>query len=241
MEFHQLATSEKLQHVNTIMAYTSGYAEEETVRWTAQLYRHYCIEGSVERMTDEPYISGHLSNANFTDGLNDWDVRPAAEGSIAVQDQPNMGRIQGFLTRANVGDTYLMMTRAASGPNVVQQQVRDLEPGRLYSLRMYSSSLRKKQTSIGNPEVDDITRPAINIEGVEMISNRCFDHHFQSIAIPELMFFNYHFRLFRANGSTASLSISDWRSPEQRGGGNVGATTAINFVQVQPYFDDAED
>ena len=44
----------------------------------------------------------------------------------------------------------------------------------------------------------------------------------------------YHWRVFRAQGETAQLSISDWASRDAPGGA-LGQEIMCNFVQVQPY------
>jgi hypothetical protein len=47
---------------------------------------------------------------------------------------------------------------------------------------------------------------------------------------------NYHGRVFRANGNTARLIISDWVSDDEPGG-PIGQELMYNFVSVQPYFE----
>ena len=44
---------------------------------------------------------------------------------------------------------------------------------------------------------------------------------------------NYHWILFRAEGRTAALSVSDWASAEKPSG-RVGQELVFNFVQVHP-------
>ena len=47
--------------------------------------------------------------------------------------------------------------------------------------------------------------------------------------------FNYHWRLFRADDSTAKLTISDWANANDPGG-PIGQELIYNFVEVRPYF-----
>ena len=59
---------------------------------------------------------------------------------------------------------------------------------------------------------------------------------------------NYHYRVFRADGETAKLVISDWGSdaaPALRDvvgddvpGGPIGQEIMYNFIGVVPYFSD---
>jgi hypothetical protein len=46
---------------------------------------------------------------------------------------------------------------------------------------------------------------------------------------------NYHQRVFRANGTTSRLIVSDWET-EATPGGSTGEELLFNFFQVQPYF-----
>ena len=49
-------------------------------------------------------------------------------------------------------------------------------------------------------------------------------------------YMNYHWRVFRAKGTTARLAVSDWKS-EHEPGGPVGQELMFNFVEVQPYLE----
>ena len=237
MEFHLLANDPEFNGLFGIMGYTSGYAEEETIRWLGRLYRHYCIEGKTERLTDEPYELKHVINSDFEDGTAGWDVRPAEEDSIATRNVKGFGSQQGrYGAKKGAGDTVLVMKRSARGPNAVTQEIKGLEPGKLYALRMFSSSM-KKASSYRNPTFEDYTTLNIGIDNVTLVPEKCFRHIFLSIHDkPEnRMYFNYWMRVFRAKGKTARLTISDWQSPTERFG-NVGAETGFNFIEIQPYF-----
>ena len=47
---------------------------------------------------------------------------------------------------------------------------------------------------------------------------------------------NYHWRVFRAKGTMARLTVSDW---EERSycAGPTGQELMYNFIEVQPYLD----
>jgi len=47
---------------------------------------------------------------------------------------------------------------------------------------------------------------------------------------------NYHWKVFRANGPVAKLTISDWFS-DQEPGGPIGQELIYNFIEVQPYWE----
>ncbi len=236
LEFHHLATAPDCKDVSGVMGYTAGYAEEETIRYLGKLYRHYCIEGSTERYNNDPYLLGTVTNADFDDGTTGWAVRPANEGSIEVRNVERFGNMAGRMTRHR-GNHCLVMTRSADKPNVVSQTIRNLEPGRLYCLRMYSCNLQPA-SGYGNPGFDDIHTLRIDIDNAQPMADRSFQHEYLTISPGDSpkMYFNFHFKLFRPNAETAELTISDWKSDTHRFG-SIGVETAFNFVEVAPYLE----
>jgi len=90
----------------------------------------------------------------------------------------------------------------------------------------------------------------IKLDGVTLVASKCFDEVFASCyshvfgpynsAHPAWM--NYTWRVFKASGPTAMLTVSDWAeaptatSPGSPGG-PIGQRMMHNFIQVQPYFE----
>jgi hypothetical protein len=92
---------------------------------------------------------------------------------------------------------------------------------------------------------------SIHMDGVELIPERCFqhifancyDHHvgpFTDTSRP--LWMNYHQRVFRATAPTATLTISDWPTPDSVAdeakavmAKSAGQQLIFNFIQVQPY------
>lgn len=54
---------------------------------------------------------------------------------------------------------------------------------------------------------------------------------------PESLMINTYRTISRAQASTATLTISDWRSEDEPGGA-IGQRIMVNFVQVQPYLEE---
>src|SRR5256885_15170848 len=97
-------------------------------------------------LTRYPLFPAHIRNADFENGTKDWTVHPAEEGSIDVKSFTRYGRIDGRymgLGRPadpeHIGDTFLWMKRSGKGANTFSQTIRNLTPGRLYSMKMLSS------------------------------------------------------------------------------------------------------
>ena len=225
--------------------WTSTLADEETVRFVGKLYRHYTIEGKTAMLTRDPLFLTHLQNADFEKGTEGWTLDPAEAGSIAAKSFPRYGRIEGRymgLGRPadpeHIGDTFLWMKRSAKGPNRFSQAIRDLEPGRLYSMKMFSCDYN----DLVNPEAKTRNEAlpftgSVVLEGVEVDAKRSFAEMYSSNPEPKIpVWITYHWKVFRARDTTARLVVSDW--PDAKGAGDAfGQEQTFNFLEIQPYWE----
>jgi len=235
LQFHTIATHPAFFGVRGFMTYGISYTDEEIARWGAKFFRRYGIEGSIDRAVTDPYALEHIANPDFAQGLSGWTLAPAAPDAIRATTKIGFGWHQGRYPRTDQGDTALLMVRSAAAPNRASQQVRKLEPGRLYSLRMYTGD---------NVDASKQGKHAftIRLEGVEIIPEQCFTHVFRNYPghnIPgptqrQAQWMNFHWRIFRAESDTARLTLSDW-SGKETPGGPIGQQLLLNFVQIQPY------
>ena len=178
----------------------------------------------------------HLENGDFERQGDRWTLAPAEEGSIRFGISPGFSWLQGRYPHTNEGNTVIVTRRSAARPNVFSQQIRNLEPARLYSLRMYSGNFKDLSAKQKHAV-------SIRLENVEMIPDHCFthvfancySHHYGPYDRKNRAWMNYHWRVFRAKGETASLAVSDWPT-EKEPGGPIGQEMMYNFVQVQPYY-----
>ena len=223
--------------------WTSTLADEETVRFVGKLYRHYAIEGKTNMLTTDPLFLPHIRNADFERGTNHWTLRPAEEGSIAAKSFPRYGRIEGRymgLGRPadpeHIGDTFLWMKRSERGPNTFSQDIRDLEPGRLYSMKMFSCDYN----DLINPKPRKLEEAikfigSVVLEGVEVDTRRSFAEMYSSNPEPKIpVWITYHWKVFRAKGTTARLIVSDWPDAREPGA-RFGQEQVFNFLEIQPY------
>ena len=239
MQFSLVANHPSFADMGGIMTYLASYADEETVRWASKLFRHYGIEGKTEMLGRDPYLLAHLTNGDFERQGEGWEVRPAEQGSIRFDVSPGFGWLQGRYPRTSEGDTVIVTRRCANGPNTFAQEIRDLEPGRLYSFRMYSAGFRDLSLKQKHAVM-------VKLDGVELVPDNCFDHVFANCYSHSFGpydrehrgWMNYHWRAFLAKRPNARLEVSDWAS-EKGPGGAVGQELMFNFVQIQPY--DAPD
>ena len=252
MQMRKLATEPSFSGLGGIQHYHSGYADEETVRWAARLNRHYGIEGKTNLLSDElgyKYNLDHVQNPDFADGTKGWRIEAAEPGSIAPKTHSRYGYLQMRYWKDGTGDTFLWTKRSAEKANVFSQEIKNLKPGRLYSLKMitgdYSDLVRERQ----NMRVHGVS---INIENVEMLSGEkdsfqfiFHNHHTHQVGKFGLdhrrhnyfFYMNYHWRVFRAKGTTAGLAVSDWKRANEPGG-PVGGELIYNFIEIQPYLED---
>ena len=223
--------------------WTSLLADEETVRFVGKLYRHYAIEGKTEMLTKDPLFLTHIQNADFEKGTEGWTLQPAEDGTIAAKSFPRYGRIEGrFMGLGrpadpeHIGDTFLWMRRSEKGPNTFSQTIKDLEAGRLYSLKMFSCDYN----DLINPKarkLEEATRftGTLALEGVEVDTKRSFTEMYSSTPEPRIpVWITYHWKVFRAKGTTAKVIVSDWES-EKEPGIPFGQEQTFNFLEIQPY------
>ncbi len=231
MQFNVVANNPMFWGTYGLMGYHSDYTDEEILRWTCHLFRHYGIEGSTEPATNDPYISPHLVNGDFGDGVKGWKIIPAKQGSIHTASMPGLSEIQKRV-KTSEGDTGLVMTRSENKPNRITQEIRDLQPGRLYTFRMMSCDYE---------DVSKRVKQAVSIqlENVTVIPDKSFTAIIPSASYVDIKtndtWLNYYSYQFRANGQSARVTVTDWSS-EQGPGGPIGQQLMFNFLQVQPYY-----
>ncbi len=235
MQFHALATDPAFWGLHGVMEYMAAYADEESVRWAHQLFRHYCIEGNRDRFTADPYVLPHLRNPDFEDGLEHWDVQAAEAGHVEAREMKGFSWLQGRYPRTRRGDTYCWMKHAKAGQNAISQTLRKLVPGRLYSVKLISADpcrLHEKQLLPLYIAVNDAQ--VLEEYGFQEPYPSCYSHEVEPYTREKPAWFNFHRLVFRAGGATARLTIQDW--PQENAAEDAPARElALNFLEVQPF------
>lgn len=235
MQFHFLANEPVFKDLYGIMEYMADYADEESLRYAHKLFRHYCIEGKRSRLNNDPYCLPHITNPDFADGLDGWQIEPAREGSIATGKMDGFSWLEGRYPRTRMGDTFCSMTRSSEKPNRVCQKIKRLTPGKLYSVKAISGDLDQLE------KVHELPF-SIEVQGAEMLDEyrlkftcpTCYGHYVEPYSKDRCPRFDFHRVVFRARTQKAELIISDWSGPNEPGGAE-GQRTAFNFVEVQPF------
>jgi hypothetical protein len=136
----------------------------------------------------------------------------------------------------HIGDTFLWMKRSEEGPNTFSQTIKNLEPGRLYSMKMFSCDYNdlvhpKKKTQ----EEANKFQGRVTLDGVDVDAKRSFSEMYASNPEPPIpVWITYHWKVFRARGTSASLTVSDWATDEKPPG-PFGQQQTFNFLEIQPY------
>ena len=242
LQMNRVANDPLLHGMGGLEWWTSSLADEETVRFVGKLYRHYAIEGKTEMLTSDPLFLTHIQNADFDQGSEGWILKPAEEGSISARRFPRYGRIEGRFMGLwrppdpeHIGDTFLWMKRSEKGPNTFSQIIQNLEPGRSYSMKMFSCDYN----DLGNPKARKREEAAgfigsVSLEGVEVDSKRSFSEMYPSSPEPKIpVWITYHWKVFRARERTAKLTVSDWAT--EKPNAEFGQEQIFNFVEIQPY------
>ena len=236
-QLNLLANDRRCFGIYGVMTYLSTYTEPEIVRWMGRLFRHYCIEGNTEPYCGDPLVLVHIENGDFELGLAGWQVDAAEAGGVDARTREGFSWLQGRYPTTSQGDTVLWMKRSSRRPNLVRQRIKGLEPGRLYTLRLYSGDYR-------DLSIQQKLAISVTLDGAEVLPDRaqqdvfpnCYSHHHGPFNRDNLAWMNYHWIPFRAKGEAATLTISDWVESADPGG-PAGQETMLNFMQVQPFYE----
>ena len=223
MQFHEIASDEAFTGLSGVGFWSMHYIDEELVRWYSALFRHYLIEGKKERLSADPYMLKHIENPGFENGEAGWQLAPAAEDSLTIMPTAKMPR-GGSYTPVPEGKRALLMRRSDQKPNTISQFIRDLTPGRLYSLKFYTA----------DPACGKVLTPVgVTLDGVEVLNDKGYDRLWHG----GKAFWTMHYRIFRARSPQGKLTLSDWMDGPQTNA-KPPQEIVLDFVQIEPYFEE---
>lgn len=232
MQFRTLATEPDLWGVAGVMQWTANYTDTETLRLAYRIMRHYCIEGETTPYLADPLEPDHVHNPDFEFGLAHWTAEEAAPGSVTTGHVDGYSLVHGRYWRTYKGDRFAVLKRVSGGTNRLSQELRGLEPGRLYSVKLHTTdrvNLTAKQEHAVRLEID----------GAEILRDLSFQTVCQSSLYRKsgeledlpAAYGNFLRTVFRPEGSTARLVISD-----DTGAGSPNQELTCSFVAVRPYY-----
>ena len=243
MQFRLLATDPHFDGLYGLTGWTSGYADEETIRWTARLYRHYGIEGNTDLLSERlgyRYTPGFVKNPDFAHHWEGWTVPIENERNLSVHSSEGYSSLQGRWQYTSVGDTFLVLKRSAERANTVWQNLSGLEPGKLYSVKMISGDYGEYTAGLSTEKKHGVR---LVIEGGDVIPEKTFQSVRPSHPVSKngpfnrdnRFWFNYHNIVFRATSETGRLTITDWEGGTPAG--PEGEELMVNFVEFLPYYE----
>jgi hypothetical protein len=235
MQVHLVANSPDFKDLATVGYWGTYYGDEELVRWSFQLMRHYAVEGNRDMLSARygfKYNPGFLVNGDFAEGLKGWTASPAAEGSLRAATIAGYGRAsQGRWAAGAAGDTVCVMTRKADKPNRISQTAQGLEAGKAYCLQFVAADFKDVTVKKYNPRRYGIRA---ELEGAEILGDKSFVHvdrrtagtdHDQNVGK-----INLHRIVFRAKSPTQVIAFDDEEALP-------GEALMLNFVQLKPYLE----
>ena len=235
MQVNLVANSPDFKNLATVGYWGTYYGDEELVRWSFKLMRHYAVEGNRDMLSARygfQYHPGFLANGDFAEGLKGWTASPAAEGSLRTATVAGYGRAsQGRWGAGDAGDTVCVMVRKPGQPNRISQTAQGLEAGKAYCLQFVTADFKDVTAKKYNPRRYGIRAV---LDGAEILGDKSFVHvdrrtvgTNQDQNVGKI---NLHRIVFRAKSPRQTIAFDDEEAvPDEE--------LIINFVQLKPYLD----
>jgi len=236
MQVNLVANSPDFKDLATTGYWGTYYGDEELVRWSFKLMRHYAVEGNKELLSARygfKYNPGLVTNGDFADGLTGWITSPAAAGSLRTHTIAGYGRnSQGRWGGGSAGDTVCVMARQAGKPNRISQTAQGLEVGKAYCLQFVTADLKDVTGRKYNPRRYGIRAELENAEilgdkGYVHIDRRNSGRYKDNNNVAKI---NLNRIVFRATSPTQVVAFHDEQAIP-------GEELIINFVQLKPYLE----
>jgi len=218
MQVNLIANSPDFKGLATTGYWGTYYGDEEMVRWSFKLMRHYAVEGNKEMLSARygfTYNPSFIRNPDFKNGLEGWSVSPAAAGSIRVETIPGYGKnSQGWWGADHVGDTVCVMTRHRSAVNWLSQTITGLTVGKTYCLQLVAAD---RQDVIGKKFHPRRYGIDVELPGVERMADKsfvCVEHRQKKRDRndPNLGKVHLHRVVFRATAPTQVITFHDTKA-----------------------------
>ncbi|MBO5924236.1 MAG: hypothetical protein J6Q81_06945, partial [Lentisphaeria bacterium] len=232
MQFNLIANDPALEGLAMAGNWGSNYSDNEMVRWTGRLFRHYLVEGKTEMLSPKygfTYNVNFVKNADFEKGLAGWNI----QGTVKPGHTPTYGRSMEKRWSApnGIGDYYAILERGAA-PNVISQKMQGIKSGKYYKLQYITSDaedvLMKKNGRPGDLSVE------CEIEGAEFVPQETVRYRatgpFRSID-KNMFKVNLDCRVFKATKDDPVIRFTDKDV-------KPGRKTALNYIYITPFFEE---
>jgi len=169
-----------------------------------------------------------VQDGAFANGLAAWQ----AKGSVSARTIKGWGR-KALTARHSpqLCDTVCVFRREAKGRNELSQTLKNLTPGKLYSLRYAIGSVAAFEGK-GKVESPKSLAFSAKLDDVSVIDEGLPLHKYDD-AESSSSFASYRTIVFRAKGETAKVVFSDGAVSS---GAPAGEELALGAISVAPYY-----
>ncbi len=224
MMMHAAANHPSFKGLGKVGFWGTYAADEEIVRWSFRLMRHYAFEGNRNLLSEQygfKYLPGHLQNADFSSGLDAWQ----SSGGIFVDCFPGYGKNSlRFHGSKGSGDTFAVFPRTKDACGELTQTARGLSKDRNYILYFYVGDQDDIINNRQNARQLGIDVEISNVEilqSTRYIGNNTKSNH----AWP-----NTQKIIFKAQGDSAQLKFTSQKA-------EPGSSLVLNYISLRPYYD----
>lgn len=238
MQMNLLANDPALVNIGVVGYWGNHYTDEEMLRWSYALLRHYVVEGKRDMLSKQygfSYLPGHIKNNDFVDGFDGWKVEAAAEGSVKAARLDWYGdkfEVRWF-SDTRIGDTYCHFKAMEGKANRITQTAKNLVPGKKYMLLCYVGDYKDIVANRFNPHrigLDiDISDADVLPESFVWVDTRKKGYSNHS-DIPRQ---NMHRIIFVPKASEVNVTFTDANA-------NPGEEIMLNYIQLKPFFEAVE-
>ena len=171
MQVRLLATDPAFRGLGGVGWWGTHAANEEIVRWSFALMKHYAVEGRTDSLSARygfRYAPGHLKNPDFEEGLAEWQANPLVKTGTLKDFGSKSERRYGSIY--NPGDMFAILTRTKDGYGELRQTITGLVPGKTYSLTFFSANFHDMKNGVVAPRRHKME---YKIGGVEILRRVC--------------------------------------------------------------------
>ena len=232
MQFNLIANAPELDGLAMAGNWGSNYSDNEMVRWTGRLFRHYLIEGKTDMLSNRygfTYNVDFVKNPDFEKGLDNWQLK----GSIKPGHTLGYGRTmeKRWAAPNGIGDYYAILERG-SQPNEISQKMCGIKRGKYYKLQYITSDaedvMLKGKGRPGDLSID------CEIDGAEFVDKETVKYRAKGPfrSVDKNMFkVNLDCRVFKATKDDPVIRFTDKAV-------TPGRKTALNYIYITPFFEE---
>ncbi|OQA88292.1 MAG: hypothetical protein BWY31_00454 [Lentisphaerae bacterium ADurb.Bin242] len=229
MQVRLLAADPAFRGLGGVGWWGTHAANEEIVRWSFALMKHYAVEGRADSLSARygfRYAPGHVKNPDFEEGLTGWQanslVRTGTFKGFGEKSEKRYGSVY------HPGDMFAILARTPDGHAELRQTVTGLVRGKTYSLTFFTADANDMKNHVVAPRRHKME---YELGDVEILRRVCaVDYRKARDEKDTFARINAYRIIFRAEKEEAGLVFRNKTA-------EPGAELALNYVSVMPYFE----